>query len=283
MSEDMFSDFVYFDTNILSHLAKNRSLWSDLFEFLKKNDLTLGLGSAQVAELSDARRLYASLTALLMSVPSAILKTWDVIVAEEVIAHPQRRTEALLLTPLNQLLLEADGLDRLSGFFSSGELANARRDQLDHAEQMADRHTLLKQNFPPARSGKYTRKQAEEFEFGVVLQWLVTDHRDFLKAMQKDIGSFHPEVFLSIRLYAQVLFHKYYLGQREPRKLSDFGDLGHLFYIPYSKLAVMERDLCNVLNQIKRHHDTLDSTVVRNIDFFDDWDCERKDQRELPS
>lgn len=271
MVEHTFSEFVYFDTNIISHLAKNQSLWSDLFEFLRQNDLTLGLSTAQVAELADARKLHSSLVALLMSVPSGLLKTWDVIIAEEVRAHPHRRTESLLLNPLNQLLLEPDGLQQLYNFLSSRQLGDARKDQLAHAEQMAGRHALLKKNFPPSETGRYRREQADKFTFAIICQWLVTDHRDFLRAMQQEIRSFHPEVFLSIRLYAQVLFYKYYMGQREPKKLSDFGDAGHLFYIPYCKLAVMERDLCNVLNQIKSHHDTLDSTVIRNIDFFDDW------------
>jgi hypothetical protein len=68
-----------------------------------------------------------------------------------------------------------------------------------------------------------------------------------------------------------VIFYKYYLGQREPKKLSDFGDLAHLFVLPYCELAVMERDLCNVLNQIKRNQDTLKTTIVRDVNFFVDW------------
>jgi len=78
-------------------------------------------------------------------------------------------------------------------------------------------------------------------------------------------------VFRSVRLFALVNFYKYYLGRREPSRLSDFGDFGHLGFLPYCDLAVMERDLCEVLNQIKQHHDVLDSTEVRNIDFLRDW------------
>lgn len=92
-------------------------------------------------------------------------------------------------------------------------------------------------------------------------------YRKFLIQVQQGMD-FHSEVFLSIRLYALVIFYKYYLGQREPRKLSDFGDLWHLFSMPYCKLAVMERDLCNILNQIKQHHDVLENTTVYNIGFL---------------
>lgn len=55
----------------------------------------------------------------------------------------------------------------------------------------------------------------------------------------------------------------------EPRP--DFGDLSHLFAIPYCTVAIMERDLANVLQQIQRHDGVLHSTSVWNIDFFTTW------------
>jgi hypothetical protein len=50
-----------------------------------------------------------------------------------------------------------------------------------------------------------------------------------------------------------------------------FDTFRHVLPLPYCELAILERDLCNILNQIKRNHDTLSSTSVRNIDFFEDW------------
>jgi hypothetical protein len=272
MTPFTFSRFAYFDTNIISDIAKNRSLRDSLCVFLEEHDLTLGLSTGQVVELADARDLHSSLVALFFSIPTALLKTWDVIIAEEVEAHPQRRTQPLLMYPVNAMLLEDDGIGKLYQFLSSEQLARARRDQLSYAQQMEARHTQLKDNFPPSRSGEYARRQSDEFADIQVMQWLVEEHRDFLEAMRADISFFHPEVFLSIRLYAHVLFYKYYLGNREPKRLSDFGDLGHLFYIPYCELAVMERDLCNILNQIKHNHDILKNTTVKNIDFLSQWD-----------
>jgi len=271
MSDYTFSRFVYFDTNIISHLAKNKHLWPKLFDFLTQNDLTLGVSGAQVSELSDAKSLHQILAEMFVLIPSATVKTWDVILTEEVNAHPQKRTVSLLGYPLNALLLEPDGVQKLQDFLASKKLNRARKDQLCHARQSAKRHTKLKGNFPPTKTGKYAREQADEFASMQVMQWLGDTHRDFIKGFQRNIESFHPEIFLSVRLFAHVIFYKYYLGQREPNKISDFGDLAHLFVIPYCELAVMERDLCNVLNQIKRNQDTLTSTVIRDIDFFEDW------------
>ena len=246
-----FSKFAYFDTNIISILAKNRQVWPNLLEFFAINDLTLGISSAQIVELSEASRIHSDLVALFMNVPTGVLKTWDEIIREEVKSHPNFRCDSLLLYPLNAILLEDGGMQKLLSFLSSRKLGGARKDQLKHARLMESRHVQLKANFPPSKSGKYTKYQADEFNQSMVIQWLSFEHRRFLKEMQEDISKFSMDVFKSMRLFGYAIFYKYYLGQRDPKKFSDFGDLGHMFYLPYCELAVMERDLCNILNQIK--------------------------------
>jgi hypothetical protein len=268
MSEYTFSRFVYLDTNIVSEIVKNEQIWSRFFEYLRDAGLTLGMGGGQISELSDAKSLLTDLARFLISVPTGLIKNWDEIIAEEVTSHPSMRTESLLMYPLNAILLENDGFSKLIRFLKSKGLTDARNDQLKHAKKMKDQHASLKSNFPPAKSGKYDKRQADEFAQAMVIQWLAFDHRQFLKEMQQDISSFELGVFQSIRLYAYTLFYKYYLGQREPNKLSDFGDLFHLFAIPYCELVVMERDLANILNQIKNNQKILESTEILDIDFL---------------
>jgi hypothetical protein len=277
VTEITFSRFVYLDTCIYSHLAKNTQLWNDLFGFLLANDLCLALSSGNMAELADARSLHGTLADLLRLMPSAMIKRWDTILDEEVAGHPERRTASLFFHPLNQLLLEKDGRRTLVKLFRGTDLAKARRLQLRDARRMLSIHRKLKPNFPPAKSGQYTRQQANEFATIIVVQWLAETHREFLESFEHRVHDLHTEVFLSVRLLALVNFYKYHLGGREPAKLSDFGDEFHLAYIPYCELAIMERDLCDVLNQIKRHQDVLSSTVVRNIEFFRHWDWQDDD------
>ncbi len=217
--------------------------------------------------MADADRIHKELVALFVSVPTGILKNWDLVIDEEVKSHPNRRIDSLLQYPLNAILLEPNGLDKLQKFLSSKELKEARRDQLRYARLMQDQMGKLKENFPPSKTGKYTRSQADEFTQYMVMQWLAIDHRDFLRD-HIEVKDFHFEIFQSIGLYAYVIFYKYYLGQREPKKLSDFADLGHFFLIPYCAMAIMERDLCNVLNQIKSNHNILESTEIYNIDYI---------------
>jgi hypothetical protein len=267
-----FSNFAYFDTNILSQLAKNDDIRPGCFRYLEENDLTIGLGGGQVSELSDAEGLHEKLFVLLISTPTGIIKNPDEILSEEVRAHPKQRTDTLLMYPLNAILLEDNGPQSFVDFLSSDKLKSARRDQLQHAKRMPNRLNNLKRNFPPSKSGKYTREQADNFAHYQVIQWLSFDHKDFLEQFIKQPEKMHHNVFLSVRLYGYVIFYKYYLGQREPKKLSDFGDLFHIFPLPYCEVVVMERDLCNILNQIKKNHNILNSTIIHNIDFLKNWE-----------
>ncbi len=267
MAECTSSRFIYLDTNIISHFVKNEHLWSKFFTFLRDSGLTLGVGGGQVSELSDAKSLLIDLARFLVSAPTGIIKNWDEIISEEVAAHPSTRAVSLIMYPFNAILLEEDGFTNLLHFLNSKELSDARRDQLQHAKKMKEQHKKRKSNFTPLKSGKYERSQADKFAMAQVFQWLSYDHRQFLLEIQQDISLFSGEVFQSIRLYAYIIFYKYYLGQREPNKLSDFGDLFHLFPIPYCKIAVMERDLSNVLNQIRNNQDILEGTDIFDIDF----------------
>jgi len=270
MFEFTFSRFIYLDTNIISYLAKNRSIWSQLFNFLYENDLCIGI-NVQFAELCDAKSLHRDLAELFVLLPSASIKTFDEVVHEEVKAHPQIRSDSLLLFPYNQLLLEEDGPTVIEDFLKSPKLHEVRKNQLRSAKQFKKRHYQLKPNFPPSKSGNYTRQQADEFAWMWVIQHLAIYHRDFMASFKDKMEEFYSEVFLSLRLIALVMFYKYYLGRRDPNKLSDFADLFHLYAIPYCKTVIMERDLCNIMHQIRSHHNILETTSIHNIDFFEDW------------
>ena len=271
MADISFTQFAYLDTNIFSHLAKNKHLWNHLLSYLLQNDLCLSLSSANLAELADAGFLHDDIVDFLLCMPSVVIKTWDIILKEEVAAHPKSRSQTLLLDPIIRLLLEKNGHETLKSWFSSPKLAKARREQLIYAKQIKMVHKELKGNFPPAKSGEYERHQADEFSSFIVMQWLVSTHRNFLTQFTDNPENFNTDVFCSIKLFGLVNFYKYYLGKRDVKKTSDFGDFAHLCHLPYCQLVIIERDLCNVLNQIKSNHNILQSTEITNIDFFKGW------------
>ncbi len=82
-NEISFTRFAHADTNILSNVSKDPTLWRPVQDFLHSNDLCLGISSAQVAELSQAKHLRESLNVLLTAVPSVIIKAADKVLSED--------------------------------------------------------------------------------------------------------------------------------------------------------------------------------------------------------
>jgi len=267
-----FSKLIYFDTNILSHLANHQELWHRLFQYCSDNDLALAVTNAQLVELHDADRLYDKLIALFLNAPSVLIKPVEMIREMETTVHPSTVSpDSILLVSLNSLLEKPDGPTQFRTFLASDGLATGRGSQRQHAKRMPQVLDERKKNFPPSKTGLYTRHQADKFVRLTMRQWLSQSNASFLNRYKNNFDALNIETFRSIRLYGYVIFYKYYLGQRKPKKPSDFGDLAHSLYLPYCEVVVIERDLCNVLNQIKQNHNVLDSTKLYDIDFFKGW------------
>ncbi|TFH25494.1 hypothetical protein E4G67_00930 [Candidatus Bathyarchaeota archaeon] len=230
---------------------------------MTENDLTIALSEGVLAELSEAIRIHPQLDMVLTSLPSALVKTGEMILQEEVQSYPEKRIESLFLYPLNHLI----GTNFLKDYLSSSGLVDARLDQRSFAGLMGTRHEEMKKNFPPKSSHGYTRKQAKEFAWYITYQWLLNQHRIFIEQFTDNLSNLKVEVFQSIQLRSSVQFYKYYLGRRTP-KTSDFGDLFHLSYLPYCETAILEKDLGETLRQIKQREGILENVRIENLDFI---------------
>ena len=266
MVDTTFSRFVYPDTNILGIIADDLTKWKPLQDFLHGNDLCIALSIGQASELSDVRRLHQNLNTILTAVPTIITKTPDEILEQEVNFYPKVRKTNIVGGYLNEFFMT----DRLEEFLSSGDLAAARVSQRETSFQMPSRLEELKQNFPPRYDGTYDEDQADEFVFKYTLQQLSPLYLSFLSKFRENASELNIQPFLSLAITGYVIFYKYCIHGKNPIP-SDFGDLFHLFVIPYCELALLERDLCNVLNHIKKNHTILDNTIVKNVEFFNDW------------
>ena len=269
-----YRNFAYLDTNILSYLAKKvrDKEWSEAKRFrsyLLDQDLTIAISEAHMLELSEADKLHEPLALLLVMLPSALIKSREMIVAEEVDAHPSPYTGSIVAQRINPLLLEPNGITILKrSLFSKSHVTEARNKQQKRARELPQEHQQLKSNYPTARNGKYVKEQAKEFANFMVMQILAGLHREFLLQFKDDISQLKFENFRGIRLRSMALFYKYYLGNRKPKSTSELGDFGHLLYIPYCQLAIMEKDICNVLKQIQKSQDVISETEVQNISFL---------------
>jgi len=222
--------------------------------------MAIALATAQVVELSSAKRLHWGLKELLGNLRSVLTKPPDVILEEEVKSYPNRRTNNLTLVHLNTV----KGMNIVSQLLSS---TKARERQLLDAKQMKSQLDIVKANYPKTKIGKYCREQAEGFTWRITFQWLAQTHSSFVKELMDRESEFKAEVFRSIQLFAFYLFYKHYMQEREVR-LTDFGDLFHMATIPYCKLVIVEKDMCNILNQIKSHHKMLGDVEIEDIRFL---------------
>jgi hypothetical protein len=167
---------------------------------------------------------------------------------------------------LNTLLGKSD----LARFLSSPELKDARGQQKEAAQQMPGRMTSLKSNFPPLPSGKYSWDQAQLFAWTLTVQSLADTHRSFILQFKNNASEFKADSLRSFQIFAYSLFYKYYLYNKKPQ-LSDFGDMHHLAVVPYCNLVILEREMSNTLNHIKRDYGILKGVTITNVDFFKDW------------
>jgi hypothetical protein len=261
-----YSRFVHCDTNILSEFAKKPELWRLLQDFLHENDLCLAVSGAQAAELSNIAKLYEPLNLLLTAVPSALIKSAETILQEEIDAYPNARVETLLQYPLNALLGKPD----FGQFLSSPGLGEARAQQRSASQEWMTKLETLRSNFPTSKSGKYISDQADFFAWNLTVQELGVTHLQFLQAFKDNASALNTDVFLSLKIMGYVISYKYYLAGQKAAA-SDFGDMFHLYDLPYCKLAIMERNMCGYLNQIKKKYNVLNRVTIVNKDFLADW------------
>jgi hypothetical protein len=258
-----YSRCVYFDTNIISIIVEHPEWYRPLFNFLFKNNFHIALSDALLVELSQATRKHDEFNTFFTLLPSAKIIGFEAVIEEEVKSYPKMRADTLLLWPTN---LEF-GRQTITSWLGSDKIREARRKQLLYAKDMKQYLESVRSNFPPSR-GKYNIEQAEIFAWMVTAQWLKGSHPDFMKKLNDKRRLLKTEAFPSIQLFAYYVYYKYYLDNRQPKAPSDFGDLFHIFYFPYCKLIVLERNMCNILNEIKSHFKMFEGVEVKNVDFF---------------
>src|SRR5918912_1466025 len=203
-----YNRFVHLDTIIVSVIAKDKALWRPLEDFLFDNDLCLAIGEGQVIELNSDDRLHVPFVELITTVPSAFIKTHDVILAEEVESYPKCRTAGLLQSPITPFTDKA----AIIQFLSSPRLAQLRADQRSASQTWAKLIEDLKSNSPPKDGVKYTRDEAHFFAKVLTLQQLKGDHDDFLQQFKGNANAIKYDVFLSAQISSYVVFYKYYLA-----------------------------------------------------------------------
>ena len=261
-----YKSFLFFDTNILSELAADNSLVRPLFDYLTTKDYCIGFTGINLVELSDAFRKHDTLTDILLSLPSALIKGSDQILDEEIQSFPAPRNSPLMLTPLNHLLGEPNGRQTVRRQFAAKNTAKARSIMLQDANRMKEVLQQRLGNFPPARvNGRtvYTWDQATSFADLIIRQWLRRTVPEIDSAPADSL-----KVFKTVRSYAMAVFSKYYVDRERPKQSSDFGDLFMAMQLPYFNGAIVERNLREHFRKIREKSDVLTHLdLLENVTF----------------
>jgi hypothetical protein len=258
-----YSGCVYFDANIINMAVEHPEWNRPLFNFLFKNNLCIAFSDALLVELSQASKKHDEFNTFFTVLPSAKIKSFEVVIDEEVNSYPKTRTDTLVLPPASS----ESGKQTIANWLSSDEIKEARRKQLLYAENIKQHLESVKSNFPPSTQGKYNKGQTEMFAWLFSVQWLRKSHPDFMKKLIEHKRLLKAEVFPSIQLLAYYVYYKYYLGSKQIG-VSDFGDLFHLFYFPYCKLIILESDMYIILNEYRSRSKMLDPVEIANMNFF---------------
>lgn len=265
MSQNCYhSECVYLDTNIISMVVGHPEWYRGLFNFLFENHFYIAFSDALLTDLIQAKRYQLDFTTFFTILPSAKIKSFEAVIEEEVKSYPKIRTDTLLLRPTNLVL----GEQITTSWLNSEEVKEAREKQLLCSKDIRQNLEIVKSNFPPSNQDKYSGGQTEIFAWMVTAQWLKKNHPDFIKKLNDNKRLLKAEVFSSIQLFAYYVYFRYYLGNRQPKEISDFGCLFHLFYLPYCKLVIVEHDMFSILNKIKLHSKVLEGVEVANVDFL---------------
>lgn len=255
---------IYLDTNVHSALVKEPDIRSRLTKLVLDLDgAGVGLSEANLLELQAATRIHCDLVELLRFYPTTLLKLAGSILDEEVDAYPRERAGEIYTAVLFDPDSNIDAHPLLTAL-RDPRIANAALEMRRQAEDLPKRHAELRDNFPPARSGKYERQQANEFADMIAFQWIAKSHPAFVRRIVA-AGTTETSTFKSIRMHAYLLFWRFYLGRRTPNATSDLGDQAHARFYPYCRTIVLETDAANTLRQIQQHSDLLDDVEIMSL------------------
>jgi hypothetical protein len=255
----------YFDTNIIGELVACPGCWDQVERFLLSNNLVLGISEATLLELSDAKRSHTRLAEFLHAVPSGLLKLADTVLAEEVQAYPNARSETLFHGHVLRSPSDKGTVSILEALFQRKEILEARDKQLQDEPVFVQRASGIRKQCQ--EHGWSTVDDAWRYAVPIVLQYLAKNHRQFFLQFRGRELELRPEAFKSMWLFVLVQYYQYCIHKKKPQ-YTDFGDFHHVFPIPYCKIVVVEKLLCQVLRHIKLHDEVLVGVEIENIDFI---------------
>ena len=263
-------DLIYLDTWVYRFLMDNTEFTPKMFKYLKENVLFPAVSDILLLEFSPIKQYIEKINYILCFLNSILVKSSEDILNEEVEHYPKEYTNTII-DPNGYLLSDLFELNTKKHLSSNQTKIEWNKYNSDSRKMMPKLNEVIN-NYPVGKNGKYDKEQAEGFAELITIQWLCQAQPEFITSnFNKDtISNLNVELFKGVQLYAYYIFYKYYIGKREPVKRSELGDLFHLSYIPYCKMAILERDQCSILRKIQKDYPILENVCIENKDFITD-------------
>lgn len=262
-------EIFYLDTCVWGTVIKSEKQLRDFAAFFQEKDRMAAVSIFGLFELSRSGDLTRVFSELFSKVQDRVVITslYDDVVEGELSSFPN--VWQMRWMPINLLFDEHNPEPFLKLFEHAGFSSN--RDA--HYQFGLDRFMNLeefKSNFPPLHGKIYTPDDVPYFSWAVGIDYFFRHFPQFARKNwpiieTKDIFAF--DSVLSVTMRSWFLFYKYYLHEQTPNE-SDFFDFAHVSYAPYCSVYVTERNVCNVLNRIKKSGNLLKTTAIMHVSDF---------------
>lgn len=264
-SQENLSQWGYFycDTNILRFLVETKDKWKRLEEYLIVQKLILVISWVNIVEMVKLPKYHRDLSQLLLQVPTAILKMRQDIIRKEILEYPNKVNNIINYPLLRFMLDSRDKVGQLQKILGAEDV-----------EAMFSVLGELKLDYPPKMDWLKNTKPKEDFidtdfelhNYGWVVDDVRQENEEFVREFRDQPSHFRASHFRGSMLAAAYNYYKYILKTYEPGP-TDVADLHQIYYFPYCKHIVIEKEMAGLLSQIKRERGLLAETKIDSIRF----------------
>ena len=245
---------MYVDTCVIIELSECETLFNTFKKYLDSNELKILVTDPLCHELSSKKQHIHDNAQTVLNLPHTLAIPSDKILDYEIKSYPNKLTRSIEYDEIK----DQDVVIR--GLFTY-DIWNKTREQYEK-----DRKQALVQ-IKKFKTGSW------ENSWQVATLWILNDIKkidyELFTKIQKDYSMLDIEAIPSEWIKANIAYEKYILEDIEP-SLTDLGDFLHIPYIPYCGLAIVENEMCRLLNKIKREtkYQQMRHIEFRNLKFI---------------
>lgn len=247
-------NLVFVDTCIIIELCKNVKLFDKLKKYLQNNDMKIMVSDILCLELTRKSKFNESYYDIIKSLPHIITLPCDKLLQYEILSYPHnlKRTVEYF-----EIIEPVKTLEQL--FLGKSFNSAYTQYEKDKKELLSKIITFKKQKY----------NEAWQVAYVWCINYINNVFPIIFDKIKDDPSSVNISSISSSWIQSYIAFEKYLVEDVEPIE-SDLGDFFHLSYIPYSKLAITEEKICNLLNiiQQKYHSDIIKDIKFRDIGFI---------------